>query len=288
MAKKGIDFNFGEVNFSPEKFQKEFLQSLHKSVDIIGKNIASKWAQQILQTKGIWSVEAQQYAKSISWKMTGDFQGVVSSDYKYAHEIENGRPARDLKKMLGTSLKVRRRKGGQRFLVIPIQHKLKNMPPQLQAQAQALTPSTITGQTLRRAGEIVGARNQRLPAAVQNKSPFLSNPKTRGPAAVTQNKYAWGNHILAGFFGPNGVDPRTGRRRSDIAAGMVRMDTSSGKAKSSKYLTFRVMQENQAGWVIPPQAGKHIIDGIIAAETPKANEFMRKSLQLDIKKMGQK
>jgi len=61
---------------------------------------------------------------------------------------------------------------------------------------------------------------------------------TNDAPADPQNKYSWGQRL---------------------GAGMVRMDTSSGKQKSSAYLTFRVMTEKQHGkWIIPAQPGRFI------------------------------
>jgi hypothetical protein len=66
--------------------------------------------------------EKEPYMASIAMQMTRPFSAVVSTDYKYADEIETGRPAKDLKQMLNTSPKVRRTKDGRRFLVIPMRH----------------------------------------------------------------------------------------------------------------------------------------------------------------------
>ncbi|EHP7123043.1 HK97 gp10 family phage protein [Salmonella enterica subsp. enterica serovar Thompson] len=254
------------------------MTNLNKAVDAIGKDMAQKWAEAVLKEKGLWNVEAKAYAQSINWRMTGDFEGVVSSNYKHAREIEEGRPARDLKKMLGTSLKVRRTKSGSRFLVIPFEHKLKGMHPVLQAQAKALNASKVTGMTQRRSGEITalnpkfGMRPEH--EIVQKKSPFLTNPNTKKAMTVAGAQYAWGEHIA-----------RNNMFATKNQLGMVRMDTSSGNAKSSKYLTFRIMKEGQSGWVIPAQPGKFIMKRVIDEQRPKALKFMQGALTLDLKKL---
>jgi hypothetical protein len=46
------------------------------------------------------------YVQSLTVENTGPLQVSVYSDWKYAYEIENGRPSRDLKRMLDTSMKV--------------------------------------------------------------------------------------------------------------------------------------------------------------------------------------
>lgn len=252
---------------------KEVFPYMHQAIDVVGKQVAARWVEAVYKAK-LWDGEKDQYAKSISWKMTGDFSGYVEATYKYAKEIEEGRPSRDLKRMLGTSLKVRRTKTGSRFLVIPFRHNLADMPPALQLQAKALTASVVTGMTQRRSGEITGFGMK--PAKVQ--SAFLSNPKTHGPMMVQQAQYKWGSRIAAGFFGPNP------KGKVDIAAGMVKMDTSSGKSKSSAYMTFRVMSDKSNGWIVPPQPGQWIAKGVTQAIAPEAEKLFQKAMALEVKK----
>ncbi|HIF0688963.1 TPA: hypothetical protein ACXYOX_004210 [Escherichia coli] len=256
-----------------EIITKAILPNVSKAVDAIGKQVVNKWVEEVYKAK-LWSGEKDAYAQSISWQMTGDFSGVATASYKYARQIEDGRPARDLKRMLGTSLKVRRTKAGNRFLVIPFRHNVSKMPPDLYAQAKAMAPSKVTGMTERRSGEIVGRSMQ--PAKVQTH--FLSNPATGGAMKVQQAKYKWGGRIAAGFFGPNP------KGKVDIAAGMVRFDTSSGKQKSSQYLTFRVMSEKSQGWIVPAQPGQHIARRVVEQIQPKAIKFLEQATLLDINK----
>ncbi|EOH1034896.1 hypothetical protein ACLMYS_003870 [Salmonella enterica] len=285
MAEKmSITFNMGSTMDVLGVIDKQVFPYMSQAVDVVGKQVAARWTEAVMKAK-LWSGEKDQYAQSISWKMTGDFSGYVEATYKYAKEIEEGRPARDLKRMLGTSLKVRRTKTGSRFLVIPFRHNLKDMPPALAAQAQALSASSVTGMTQRRSGEITGFGMQ--PAKVQ--TPFLSNPKTHGPMMVSQAQYKWGNRIAAGFFGPNPKKAGLGngpnpRGKYDLAAGMVRMDTSSGKQKSSAYMTFRVMSEKSQGWIVPPQPGQWIAKQVIEKIAPEAEKLFQKAMALEAKK----
>lgn len=275
--KMSITFNMGSTLDMLGIINKEVFPYMHQAVDAVGKQVASKWVEEVYKAK-LWSGEKDLYAKSISWKMTGDFSGYVEAQYKWAKEIEEGRPARDLKRMLGTSLKVRRTKTGSRFLVIPFEHKIKNMPPELYAQAKALEASKVTGMTQRRSGEVTNLSPKfgMSPAKVQTH--YLSNPKTRGPMMVNQAQYKWGGRIKAGFFGPNP------KGKTDIAAGMVRFDTSSGGAKSSKYMTFRIMSEKSKGWIVPQQPGQFIAKKVMAEWEPKAQAFFEKAMALEMKK----
>ncbi|EKK5567995.1 hypothetical protein PN823_004415 [Enterobacter hormaechei] len=275
-----ITFNVGSPLEMLEMITKAIMPSMNVAVDAVGKKTAQKWVEEVYKAK-LWSGEKDLYAKSVHWQMTGDFTGYVAADYAWAKEIEEGRPSRDLKKMLGTSLKVRRTRKGARFLVIPFRHNLKNMPPALAAQAQALEASSVTGMTQRRSGEIthLSPKTGMTPAKVQ--TPFLSNPKTHGPMMVSQAQYKWGGRIAAGFFGPNP------KGKTDIAAGMVRMNTSSGGQKSSAYLTFRIMHEKSSGWIVPPQPGQFIARKVVETISPQAEKLFEAAMKADFKNMGE-
>lgn len=274
-GKMEITFNMGSTWEMLEVINKQSMPYMHQAVNAVGMKLATTWVEEVYKAK-LWKGEKDMYAQSISWKMTGDFSGVVEATYKGAKGIEEGRPARDLKKMLGTSMKVRRTKKGARFLVIPFRHNIKNMPPELYAQAKALEASKVTGMTQRRSGETVGYGMQ--PAKVQTH--FLSNPKTRGPMMVQQAKYKWGGRIKPGFFGPNQ------KGKNDIAAGMVRFDTSSGGQKSSAYMTFRVMHEKSQGWIIPPQPGQYLARNALDKVKPQAEKLFGQAVAMFAKNGG--
>lgn len=282
MADKSLSliFNIGSPLELLDAITKEVMPSVSMAVDAVGKKTAQKWVEEVYKAK-LWSGEKDLYAKSIHWQMTGDFQGYIAADYQWAKDIEEGRPSRDLKAMLGTSLKVRRTKKGARFLVIPFRHNLKSMPPALAAQAQALEASSITGMTQRRTGEITNLSPKTGMSPAARQTPFLSNPKTHGPMMVNQANYKWGGRIKPGFFGPNP------KGKTDIAAGMVRMDTSSGGQKSSAYLTFRVMSEKSKGWIVPPQPGQFIARKVVEAISPQAEKLFQAAMKADFKALGE-
>ncbi|EAM1616318.1 hypothetical protein EU642_22035 [Salmonella enterica] len=275
-----ITFSMGNTMDMLGVVTKEIFPYMSQAVDVVGKQVAARWVEEVQGAK-LWSGEKDAYAQSISWKMTGDFSGYVEASYKWAKEIEEGRPARDLKRMLGTSLKVRRTKQGTRFLVIPFRHNIKSMPPQLAAQAKALEASTVTGMGQRRSGEITALSPQfgmrPLGEKRQKRSPFLTNTSTRQAQMVAKAQYQWGGRIKPGFFGPNP------KGKTDIAAGMVRMDTSSGKGKSSQYMTFRIMSEKSKGWIVPQQPGQFLAKKVIDKIQPEAEKFFQKAMALDVK-----
>lgn len=252
------------------------LPLVNQAVNGIAQATAANWREAVYRAK-LWSGEKDAYAGSISFRMTGDFSAMVEADYKYAQEIESGRPARDLKRMLDTSMKVRRTKDGTRFLIIPFRHNVKDMPTHVYAAAKNLSASTIVGQGQRRAGEIVSARvgMGMLPLGEkrQRRNPFANDPATRKAVMVTKNQYNWGAALAAGSMGPNA------KGKTDRFAGMYRFDTSGSGAKRSTYLTFRVMSEKSRGWIIPPQPGQHIARGVAEDMQPKADMVIAEAIR---------
>lgn len=237
---------------------------LNQAVGAVAQQAAIDWKEAIARAK-LWSGEKIPYGASVTWKMTGPFSAVVSSDYKYAQEIESGRPARDMKNILNTSLKVRQAKDGSRYLVIPFRHQVpgadaigQSMPSSVYELARNLAPSRVVGTGRRVSG--TGAMNV----------------KTRQAITVAQRKYVWGGSL------PPGTAPKLPQHRGDRYAGMVRMDSSSGGQKSSVYLTFRVMSEKSMGWVIPPKPGLDIVKGVTTRLQPLAEKAFAEAVKRDL------
>lgn len=261
-----ISFDLGMKLDMLQVVNKQVLPLVHQAVNAVGKQTAINWQQAVYGAK-LWSGEKDAYANSITWKMTGDFSGVVEAAYQYAEEIENGRPSRDLKKMLQTSKKVRSSKKGVRYLYIPFRHNtpgndaLSNaMPPDVYAMAKGLAASMVTGQTTR-----------------------LSGQKGMENVAVPQNTYKWGGRL------PAGLAPKLKASHvTDPYSGMVRFDTSTpGGGKSSQYLTFRTMSEKSQGWIVPPVPGQKIAQGVVEDIKPKAQAAFQKAVAMTLAKQGQ-
>ena len=253
---------------------KEVLPLLHQAVKGVAKHGAQSWQKAVLKQSGIWSKEKDDYAASITWKMTGDFSAVIESDYKYAADIETGRPARDLKRMLDTSGKVRRTTDGRRFLVIPFRHNTpgnsahsQDMPPGVYGLAKAMKESQVTGGGQRPSGHVVHLSPKSGMSPAKNQTPFLSSTTTKKASTVEARSYAWGGRLTNGAMKQAGLDAATRKRY----AGMVKMDTSTpGGAKSSAYMTFRIMIEGSKGWVVPAQPGRYIAKKVAEDLQPKA------------------
>ena len=176
--------------------------------------------------------------------------------------------------MLDTSTKVRRTESGKRFLVIPMRHNTpghgahaKAMPAAIHALADQMSKSSVTSMGQRPSGQVTWLSPKAGMGPSAKQTPFLSNPKTRGAMTVASRQYAWGDRLGKAAMKAAGIDAATRKRY----AGMVRMETSTpGGAKSSAYMTFRIMMEGQKGWVVPAQPGQWIAKTVAEQMKPKA------------------
>lgn len=249
--------------------------ALNQAVRAVAQATAADWQRAVMRAK-LWSGEKDAYASSIKWEMTGDFTAVVSTDYKHAAEIETGRPAYDLKRMLDTSMKVRLTKGGKRFLVIPMRSNspensahAQAMPAGVYAMAKAMAPSSVTKIGRRETGEVVTLSPHYGMSKARGPANFLSNQKTGKAFEVAKRHYAWGGRLSAAQLKGAGMTPHEVKQY----AGMVRFDTTTpGGAKSSEYMRFRIMMEGKPGWVIPPKPGLYLAKGVSEKMQPKAEK----------------
>lgn len=215
-----------------------------QAVRAVAEEGAFRWKSKVMKAR-LWQGEKEPYVESIKWEMTGPWSASITTDYPLAQQIETGRPAKDLKVALQTSKKTRSAKSGphkgQRYLIIPFRHNTPTssgegalapqMPNSVYAIAKKLAPSKVL-------------------------APGSVKPKERVSASghiVPQHSYSWGGRL------PAGLTPKLKpTHKTDIHAGMVRFDTSSGDSKSSSYLTFRVMGEWSHGWIVGPRPGLFI------------------------------
>lgn len=254
MPTYNVTVDFGNLLSIADQVEADAMQRIHDGVGIAAQMIQNKWTDAVMQAPGIWAPERQAYVKSIQWRYTTHVSAVVETTLKLADEIENGRPAKDLKTMLGTSPKVRQGKNG-RYLIIPFRHNTTGntahapaMPPNVMRAARRLMPSKVTGMGTRESG--TGA----------------FDIKTKKRLMVPQASYSWGGSLPAGL-----APTMRPHHKTDIYAGMKRMSTSSGGKQSSAYLTFRVMSEHSTGWIVRAKPGLRIAQRV-ARDVQKAVE----------------
>ena len=278
-----ITFSLGNKLDLVTAINKQVMPLLHQAVKAVAQQTAINWQKAVYGAK-LWQGEKDKYAASINWSMTGDWSAVVETDYDLASQIETGRPARDLKAMLDTSMKVRRSKGGSRFLIIPFRHNTPGsgssaMPTHIYDLAKSMAPSSVTGRNNRVSGQVSGNLKQRWEAVAASRN---KRGAGTGPTKylVNQSTYDWGGRLPAGLS--QKVKPE---HKTDIHAGMVRMDTSTpGGAKSSAYLTFRVMSDKSQGWIVPAQPGQYLAKQVADEMQPKATLAFKMAIQATLAK----
>lgn len=218
------------------------VQNLAEAVRTVALTGVERW-QRAVHAAPLWQGERDAYMNSIRAEQVGPLQWEIVSDYKYVEDIETGRPARDLKIALQTSLKVRTSKAGRRYLIVPLRQNSPGntalapaMTPKVYAAARELEPSKILGHGQRLSGTGAWDIN------------------TKAPAQVRARKYLWGGRLPAGLAPKLRTEHRT-----DPAAGMVRFDTTKPGGKTySTSMTFRVMAEGSPGWIVPARPGMWI------------------------------
>ncbi len=259
-----ISFDLGSVLDIRKVVNRQVFPLLNQAVRAVAEQTRNDWVEEVYRAK-LWAGEKDAYAATITWRMTGDFTAIVESNYKHDQAIETGRGPYDLKRMLNTSTKVRRTEDGRRFLVIPMRHSMAKLQAAgLYDHAKSLEASMITGQSLRASGEVthLSPKAGMSPAAPNKQTPFLSNPKTGSSMMVPQNQYAWGQKLSKADAGQH-----------KWAQGLYRFDTSTpGGAKSSAFMSFRIMVEGSQGWIIPAQPGQHLARKVQEKMQPKAQK----------------
>ena len=237
-----------------------------QAVRAVAEEGAFRWKSAVMHAR-LWEGEKSPYVESIKWQMIGPMTAEITTDYKLAGEIETGRPARDLKRMLQTSKKVRAATTGphkgQRYLIIPFRH---NTPtPSGQGALAPQMPASIYAQ----------ARQLSMSALLP---PGTVKPAQRLSASghmVAQHSYRWGGRL------PAGLAPKLQSHHvTDPYAGMVRFKTSTPGAKSSAYLTFRVMGEWSSGWVVGAKPGLFIAKNVADGLQPVLDDAVGKAVTL--------
>ncbi|MGR9108257.1 MAG: hypothetical protein ACU843_15155 [Gammaproteobacteria bacterium] len=244
------------------KAASEVTQGIRKTAELG----AAMWRERVMGAK-LWEGEKKAYIEAIKWEMDGPLAAEIYVDdreFDLAGEIEKGRPEKDLKSMLRTSHKIRisasKKHRGQRYLIIPFRHNTPGnsahasaMPDEVYAQAKSLKATRLL-------------------------SPGSVNAPTRVSGSghvVAKHSYSWGGRLKTGL-----VEKQKSNHSTDIYAGMVRTDTSSGKQKSSTYLTFRVMGEWSDGWVVAPRSGLFIAKQVAEDLKPVLSKTMDKAVEL--------
>lgn len=254
-------------------FRAEHFPNLAQAVRMIAEAAHEQWrryaaGQDALPDGQRMMPRTGEYERSIQLRQTGDFAAEVYSDLPYAQAVEEGTPARDMKRMLDSSLKVRLSKAGKRYLIIPFRWNTpnsvmgRNLPESVHDWWQDKHPSAIKGTYARLSG--TGAFDR----------------TTRAPLTVPGWKYRWGDRLSADALDALGIRGMAKRRME----GMVnfRKPGGVGAGAHSQFITFRVMVEGSAGWIAPAQPGKWPARTIAEALQPVAERAFAAAVAEDV------
>ncbi len=272
-----IIIDLGPLSAALEDFGIKAEAFADAAVRRVASKLAERWSESIKVVPGIRPDERSEYMSSIGFEMVGPASAVVSTSFKNAHQIEEGRPAYDMKAILQTSVRTKISKDGKKYLTIPFRHgnpRATVLPPMtkdIYKPAKRLSVSTVTGQTNRINGlTSEGLRSRWL--AVANSR----NGRGAGPGnsnfIVKQNTYEWGGRL------PAGLSPKLQPHHvTDPTAGMVKM--REGKSnKASGYLTMRTMSESSSGWIQKATPGLFILRNVAAFTQADAPDIVRELL----------
>jgi hypothetical protein len=215
-----------------------------------------------------------EYARSILVRRTGDLSAEVYSDLAYAHAIEEGGPARDMKRILNSSMKVRVAKDGKRYLIIPFRWNAPGsvmghqMPEQVWSWWQGRGASHIVN------GEM---NYKRLSGT------GTYDWRTRARITTPAWRYHWGERLGKDALAAAGVTGKAAQRMR----GMVNFRNPGGKGGSahSQFLTFRIMKEGSKGWIVPAQEGKWPARTVAQQLQSVAEDAFSAAAQADIEQM---
>jgi hypothetical protein len=261
MSKISINLNTGALFAVPQQMYEQVMSAVDVAVEGVAQTAMRRWAKSI-NAADLREGQKKDYAESLRIDRLGMAHYLVRTIYDQADQIEDGRPARDLKAMLQTSQKTRMSKAGKKYLIIPFRHNT----PGNKALAPAM-PQAIYDQALKMGQSSILSTGSRISAT---------------GATVPQHNYKWDK--AGDVFGkkkylstgplPAGLAPIGPGHKTDIYAGMRRMDTSTGKSKSSSYLTFRVMHQDSTGWIVPAKPGLKLADKIAAQIENEAQGYI--------------
>lgn len=229
----------------------------HAAVERVSGQMTQRWRDMVKYAPGLRPDERREYLTSIDWNFDGPASAVVSSSYKNASQIEEGRPAYDMKQMLQTSIKTKISKDGKRYLTIPFRH---NTPGQ-NALAAAMPQS-------------IHNKAKRLTASYHKS---YSDPRMNWELAFGRapRLTEWGGRLGAGL-----APKLQQHHKTDPYAGMVRMsgERPTGRKQASQYLTFRTMSESSSGWIKKPQPGLFILRDVAAFTQADTEQMLNELL----------
>lgn len=270
----GVRFNVSIELFMPMAMYEagpNALPNLASAVNAVSLMAQDKWRTYAKGDKLGIGFQTGRYHDSIQVREMGKFAAEVYSDLPYAQAIETGVPARDMKIMLDTSMKVRMSKAGKRYLIIPFRWGT----PGTKTYGGNVMPSNAVHEV---AQAMTASRTKGTEARISGNGAW--DIKTRAPFKVEQRIYAWGSRLTKDQINQAGTFGTLAKRM----AGMVKFQNlTRGGSKDTEYMTFRVMVEGSSGWIAKAIAGKYPARTVADEMRPLAKQIFEQALSEDMR-----
>ena len=214
------------------------------------------------------------YAKSIQVDLSNDVTKVIFTNYPAHKYIEEGHGEIDLKPGLIGGPKARSSSKGTTYNIVAFRHDTPKasgnpMPVNIYNIVKGFEQSKVTG----------------------------TFPDAKG---IIRRTYNWGNRLgpagpqetkkisdemqkrLSAFYGTSVSDTYTWK--AGKYAGMVRMQANTTKAKSSSYITFRVVssRSDPASWIVPEASPIPIRQAVVDTMRPITDQAIADAFEEDI------
>jgi len=231
----------------------------------------------------IWS--RGDYTRSINARTDDDDVKYIESTGPWTEWIEKGHGEIDLKPGLLGGPKARKGKLGP-YNIVAFRHGTPDTLP-----SNAPMPKGVY--------EIITKESAKADAAYQNNQvtrPGTSRITGKGPGTITRvsgkqdlkRNYMWG-YRLSTMHGGVAQTKKTSKGdytwKTGKYTGMVRMDTSTSRKRSSEYLSFRVVsyRSDPASWIVPPMDPLPIRQAVIDSMAEKTQEIIKLAMEEDMK-----
>jgi len=220
------------------------------------------------------------YTRSIGVDTTSPFVKLIFSaaSKPYTEWIERGHEEYDMKPFLLAGPKARQGKSGP-YNIIPFRHGVPGtnvsnhpMPKSTYSIMQKMTNRLDNAF---RAGQ----------SAIPGTSRVLS--VTQGPAGIRRT-YQWGYRLPESQGGPRQTKVTQQHGMYTWATGehssMYRMEASTKNARSSTYMTFRIVSihSNPSSWIMPEVPAVAIREAVVKKLAPITREAMAEAMKKDL------
>lgn len=284
-----VDFAPGFAQLAKDVPFSKLFPNLLQALNLIAINHAVQWrkftmgeqipgAPRVINSRG-------DYTRSIQADISKEQLKTVFSQGPWTDQIEKGHGEIDLKPGLLHGPKARMGKNGP-YNIVPFRHgipnSLKSNNPMPQDLYNLIRRETNKADKLR----AQGGQGRPGVSKIVGKGPGVWQ-RVSG-AQDLKNNYEWGYRVPASKRGPiqtkhmsqRGYTWKTGKH-----TGMVRMDASTKRARTSEYITFRVVsyKSDPASWIVPPQDPIPIRDKVIETLKDETQRLLKIAIEEDLK-----